>query len=103
MVSPELTLTESHCQSIVSASFHEHNVLVAQRNELNSTPNVISVRTVSKSALYTHPVDAKMLSGSHSMGPQFANASWRELLTLSRPPVTVSPIKLLTTSTPSKT
>ena len=43
-----------------------------------------------------------MLSVLHSMGPQLANANSSALYTLRRPPVTVSPIKLLTSSVPSK-
>ena len=43
-----------------------------------------------------------MESGAHSSGPQLAMARFKELNAFKRPPVTVSPIKLDTSSVPSR-
>ena len=43
-----------------------------------------------------------MLSGAHSSGPQLAKAKFKALWTFNRPPVTVSPMRLGTSSVPSK-
>ena len=47
---------ESHTQPKESASVNVHTVLVAHKKELNSTPRVMSVTTLSKAGLYTQPV-----------------------------------------------
>ena len=75
-------------------------VEVAHRNELNSTPNSIWVMTCADSS-YARGRGVNRVWVAFER-PQLTMARFKELNAFNLPPVTVSPIKLDTSSVPSR-